>query len=183
MFHVGVPAAVNPIRFKTSRATKILRSVAKKHRLKVEDIIGPRKTQDICLARFEAAWRMRTRTDMSLPAIGRKLGGRDHSTVLHAIRRFERMRGNGGPAERPTARLLDVIRRTGFDHRCIQQMKDNLGLREYWRRRDLFIIAAKNELLWPKVNIARATRLHTRRVGEILYIARRKERATASEAA
>ncbi|MFV2092005.1 MAG: helix-turn-helix domain-containing protein, partial [Hyphomicrobiales bacterium] len=41
----------------------------------------------------------KTLTSRSLPEIGRKFGGRDHTTVLHAVRKIERLLG-----EDPTTR-------------------------------------------------------------------------------
>jgi chromosomal replication initiation ATPase DnaA len=41
-------------------------------------------------ARFEAMWRMARETGASLNQIGRQLGGRHHTTVLHGIRAYEK---------------------------------------------------------------------------------------------
>jgi chromosomal replication initiator protein len=54
----------------------------------VEDICGPKRAAHIALARAVAIYVARDMTDQSLPQIGRYFG-RDHSTVLHAIRRIE----------------------------------------------------------------------------------------------
>ena len=64
----------------------ILREVAGRHALRVEDLTGRRRTQPIAQARQEAmaeAWR---RTALSKCEIGRRLGGRDHTTVIHGVR-------------------------------------------------------------------------------------------------
>jgi chromosomal replication initiator protein len=41
-----------------------------------------------------ACWIMRNFTSMSLPQIGAKLGGRDHSTIAHSVERVEKMRAS-----------------------------------------------------------------------------------------
>src|SRR5690606_2594705 len=54
-----------------------------------DDLLGPRRTRHLVDYRHYATlcvWALRP--DMSLPNIGKHLGGRDHTTVLHAIRRF-----------------------------------------------------------------------------------------------
>jgi hypothetical protein len=59
----------------------------------VEDLKSSRRSRDIVLPRqiamFEAYHR---RKDLSLPSIGRWFGGRDHTTVLHAVRKIEASR-------------------------------------------------------------------------------------------
>lgn len=56
------------------------------------DITSKRRTAGIAKARMIACWIMRHHTPMSLPQIGKKLGGRDHTTVLHAVNRVEAIR-------------------------------------------------------------------------------------------
>lgn len=70
----------------------ILRHVYLKTGIKVLDLQSARRTADIVLPRMIACWVMREYTMMSLPQIGKHLGGRDHTTVLHSIRRMEELR-------------------------------------------------------------------------------------------
>ncbi|WPM81150.1 helix-turn-helix domain-containing protein [Brucella pseudintermedia] len=54
-----------------------------------DDVVGQRRTREMMHIRHYAilcAWAFRT--DMSLPALGRQFGGRDHTSILHAVRRF-----------------------------------------------------------------------------------------------
>ncbi|HEV8027196.1 MAG TPA: helix-turn-helix domain-containing protein, partial [Stellaceae bacterium] len=46
-------------------------------------------------------------TPRSLPEIGRKFGGRDHTTVMHAVRKIEELRGN----DRTLAEDIELLRR------------------------------------------------------------------------
>lgn len=73
----------------------ILREVARAHGIRADDIIGSGRIRKVVLARHEAAWRMRTEIvlrgePMSFPEIGRRLGGRDHTSALHGFRMHEK---------------------------------------------------------------------------------------------
>ena len=54
-----------------------------------EDMISDRRNDDIVIPRHIAMTLAKHLTGRSLPYIGRKFGGRDHTTVLHAIRKYE----------------------------------------------------------------------------------------------
>lgn len=64
----------------------ILDEVCAKHRITKEQICSHQRNREIVAARFEAYYRLSTETTMSLPQIGRALGGKDHTSVLHGIR-------------------------------------------------------------------------------------------------
>lgn len=75
------------------RSSRIVIEVAIKHGFTGPEITSSRRFVPLVAARHEAMWRLSKETSMSLPAIGRKLGGKDHTTVLYGIRRHEeRMR-------------------------------------------------------------------------------------------
>ena len=67
----------------------IIREVCAKHGVTKAELLSIRRARNIVAARHEAMWRMSKETSMSLPAIGRRMGDRDHTTVLHGIRRHE----------------------------------------------------------------------------------------------
>lgn len=75
--------------FEVPRYKIIMREVAAKHSVRIDDLRSPRRDRKSTAARAEAAYRMRKETDLSLPQIGRKLGGRDHSTVFYSIKKHE----------------------------------------------------------------------------------------------
>jgi chromosomal replication initiator protein len=58
-------------------------------------LVGPNRTAGPLRARQLAIYLCREMTDLSLPQIGRAFGGRDHATVLNAIRRVEERRAVG----------------------------------------------------------------------------------------
>jgi len=79
--------------FFTPQWRRIAREVAAKHLVSMMDLLSPRRDREVVRARHEAFWRCKHETTMSLPEIGRRFGGRDHTTVLHGIRKHEeRMR-------------------------------------------------------------------------------------------
>ncbi|RZJ46271.1 MAG: hypothetical protein EON87_05250 [Brevundimonas sp.] len=71
------------------RVREIVGGVANEHGLSLAEITGERRHRFIAWPRQEAMWRLYQHTSFSLPAIGRLMGGRDHTTVLHGIRAFE----------------------------------------------------------------------------------------------
>lgn len=72
---------------------RITHEVSEKHRVSVEDMRGKSHVKRFVAARSEAYFRIRTETALSYPQIGRRFGGRDHTTVIHGVRRFT----GGGP--------------------------------------------------------------------------------------
>ena len=75
--------------------------------LRQADLISERRNRAIARPRQAAMWLAKQLTTRSLPDIGRRFGGRDHTTVLHAVRRIEALR-----AEDPQlARDLEVLAR------------------------------------------------------------------------
>ena len=68
---------------------EILATVAAKHEVTVAALLGPSSRRHIAWARHEAMWMAREHTSLSLPAIGARLGGRHHTTILYGIRQHE----------------------------------------------------------------------------------------------
>jgi chromosomal replication initiator protein len=63
----------------------ILEATAKSYGFTVEAICGPSRTRPLVTARQVAMYLVRELTDYSYPAIARVFGGRDHTTVIHAV--------------------------------------------------------------------------------------------------
>lgn len=68
---------------------QIQQIVAARYRVEVAEIKSTRRNAFVMLPRHIAYALARRLTDKSLPTIGRAFGGRDHSTILHAIRKVE----------------------------------------------------------------------------------------------
>jgi chromosomal replication initiator protein len=70
---------------------KIINITADYFCLTAEELRGKRRTRDIAFARQVAMYLTRELTDLSLPKIGEEFGGRDHTTVIHAVKKIERL--------------------------------------------------------------------------------------------
>ena len=69
----------------------------------VSDIVGPRRARNCAWPRFLAVHLLVVmRPDLSLPAIGHAIGGRDHTTVMHSRNQFAKLYD-----QEPFARWLD----------------------------------------------------------------------------
>ena len=85
----------------------IQKAVAEHYSLKQADLISERRARAVARPRQVAMWLAKQITTRSLPDIGRRFGGRDHTTVLHAVRRIEALKGE----DAAIARDLDVLLR------------------------------------------------------------------------
>jgi chromosomal replication initiator protein len=65
--------------------------VCEQFHVSVADLRGDRRQQSIAYPRHIAMYLCRELTDVSLPKIGTKFGGRDHSTVLHGVNKITRL--------------------------------------------------------------------------------------------
>ena len=94
-FIYGVPIGprdILAIGTKPSRkmtAKEILHRVASRHNLSVDTLLGPRRQKHIVAARHEAIFLIAEETQLSLPQIGMVCGKRDHTTILHALRKWK----------------------------------------------------------------------------------------------
>ncbi|MCA3737470.1 MAG: chromosomal replication initiator protein DnaA [Phenylobacterium sp.] len=84
---------------------QIQKAVAEHYGLKQTDIISERRARVVARPRQAAMWIAKQITTRSLPDIGRRFGGRDHTTVLHAVRRIEALKQD----DAVLARDLDAI--------------------------------------------------------------------------
>lgn len=84
---------------------KIARTVARRFKLKTSDLKSASRRQQVVRARSMAMFLGRQLTRQSLQAIGQFFGGRDHSTVIHAIRSAEQLIG----ADPAIARVADDV--------------------------------------------------------------------------
>ena len=85
----------------------IQKVVAEHYALKQADLISERRARAVARPRQVAMWLAKQITTRSLPDIGRRFGGRDHTTVLHAVRRIEALKAE----DAAIARDIDVLLR------------------------------------------------------------------------
>lgn len=68
---------------------EIMRAVAEEYRVSVMDIVSARRTGKLVFPRHIAMLLARRLTHLSMPQIGRFMGNRDHTTILHGVRSIE----------------------------------------------------------------------------------------------
>ncbi|WP_245479659.1 chromosomal replication initiator protein DnaA, partial [Hansschlegelia zhihuaiae] len=76
---------------KRVKVEDIQRIVAKHYQVSRADVLSSRRTQNVVRPRQVAMYLSKTLTLRSLPEIGRRFGGRDHTTVLHAVRKIDEL--------------------------------------------------------------------------------------------
>jgi chromosomal replication initiator protein len=70
---------------------EIQRKVAEHYNVRLSDLIGPKRLRTIARPRQVAMYLAKHLTPRSLPEIGRRFGGRDHTTIMHGIRKIEEL--------------------------------------------------------------------------------------------
>jgi len=78
--NAGQPRPITP--------TQILETTASTFGFSVEDLCGPSRRRPLVIARQVGMYLFRDLTDYSYPAIAREFGGRDHTTVMHAVEKI-----------------------------------------------------------------------------------------------
>lgn len=70
---------------------EIQRKVAEHYNIRLADMIGPKRVRTIARPRQVAMYLAKQLTMRSLPEIGRRFGGRDHTTIMHGVRKIEEL--------------------------------------------------------------------------------------------
>jgi chromosomal replication initiator protein len=76
---------------KRVRIEDIQRVVSRHYNVSRQELVSDRRTRVIVKPRQIAMYLAKTMTPRSFPEIGRRFGGRDHTTVLHAVRKIEEL--------------------------------------------------------------------------------------------
>ena len=86
---------------------EIQRKVSEHYNIRLSDMIGPKRLRTYARPRQIAMFLSKQLTSRSLPEIGRGFGGRDHTTVMHGVKRIEELRAQDGQI----AEDLEMLRR------------------------------------------------------------------------
>jgi chromosomal replication initiator protein len=70
---------------------EIQKKVAEHYNIRISDMHSPRRARPVARPRQVAMYLAKQLTEHSLPEIGRKFGGRDHTTIIHGVRRIEEL--------------------------------------------------------------------------------------------
>jgi chromosomal replication initiator protein len=98
---------IRPAEPKRVRIEDIQRVVARQYNVSRADLLSSRRTANVVRPRQVAMYLAKVLTLRSLPEIGRRFGGRDHTTVLHAVRKIENLAGN----DSAFAEEIEVLKR------------------------------------------------------------------------
>jgi chromosomal replication initiator protein len=82
----GQNGSMDPGRIKID---DILKIVGRHYNVAKADLLSPRRSRTVVVPRQIGMYLAKKLTSRSLPEIGRRFGGRDHSTVLHAVRKID----------------------------------------------------------------------------------------------
>ena len=94
----------------------IMQEVAAYYNVSVEDLTSPARRRSVVIARHVAMYLCRTLTDLSLPQIGTLFGGRDHTTVLHSIRKIDSLIKEKRPIYTQISDLTNRLRVLSSSH-------------------------------------------------------------------
>ena len=86
---------------------EIQRKVSEHYNIRLSDMIGPKRVRTYARPRQVAMYLAKQLTSRSLPEIGRRFGGRDHTTVMHGVKRIEDLKVQDGQV----AEDLEMLRR------------------------------------------------------------------------
>ena len=86
---------------------EIQRKVSEHYNMRLSDMIGPKRHRTIARPRQMAMYLSKQLTSRSLPEIGRRFGGRDHTTVMHAVKRINELKS----VDNQIAEDLEMLRR------------------------------------------------------------------------
>ncbi|MBO9411772.1 MULTISPECIES: chromosomal replication initiator protein DnaA [unclassified Ruegeria] len=87
---------------------EIQRKVSDYYNIRLSDIIGPKRLRSYARPRQVAMYLCKQLTSRSLPEIGRRFGGRDHTTVMHGVKRIEELKTTDGQI----AEDVEMLRRS-----------------------------------------------------------------------
>ncbi|OUR69344.1 chromosomal replication initiation protein DnaA, partial [Bermanella sp. 47_1433_sub80_T6] len=84
----------------------IQRMVAEYYKIKMSDLLSKRRSRSIARPRQVAMALSKELTNHSLPEIGAAFGGRDHTTILHGVRKIKELRESNADIREDYKNLL-----------------------------------------------------------------------------
>jgi chromosomal replication initiator protein len=88
---------------------EIQKRVSEHFRIRHAEMVSARRAREVARPRQIAMYLAKQLTPRSLPEIGRRFGGRDHTTVIHAVRQIERLRGEDSEIDNDVRTLIRVL--------------------------------------------------------------------------
>lgn len=112
---ITVPFAQNALRDLLQMHARLInidsiqKIVAKHYKIKMADLVGMSRKQTLVMSRQIAMFLIKELTGHSLPEIGAAFGGRDHTTVLHAVRKIRTMSVVDGQVKQDIDTLMRML--------------------------------------------------------------------------
>ncbi|QPC43387.1 chromosomal replication initiator protein DnaA [Kaustia mangrovi] len=100
---------VQPNEVQRVKIDDIMRVVGRHYNVAKADLLSPRRARSIVRPRQVGMYLAKRLTARSLPEIGRRFGGRDHSTVLHAVRKVEDLMQKDDQLQREVGLLIRLL--------------------------------------------------------------------------
>ncbi len=88
---------------------EIQRRVSDHFRIRHAEMVSARRAREVARPRQIAMYLAKQLTPRSLPEIGRRFGGRDHTTVIHAVRQIEKLRAADSELDNDVRTLMRVL--------------------------------------------------------------------------
>ena len=88
---------------------EIQKRVSEHFRIRHAEMVSARRAREVARPRQIAMYLAKQLTPRSLPEIGRRFGGRDHTTVIHAVRQIERLRGEDSEIDNDVRTLIRML--------------------------------------------------------------------------
>lgn len=88
---------------------EIQRRVSEHFRIRHAEMVSARRAREVARPRQIAMYLAKQLTPRSLPEIGRRFGGRDHTTVIHAVRQIEKLRGEDSEIDNDVRTLIRML--------------------------------------------------------------------------
>lgn len=88
---------------------EIQKRVSEHFHIRHAEMVSARRAREVARPRQIAMYLAKQLTPRSLPEIGRRFGGRDHTTVIHAVRQIEKLRGEDSEIDNDVRTLMRVL--------------------------------------------------------------------------
>jgi len=89
---------------------KIQRATAKEFGISLDEMMSKRRARAIARPRQIAMYLSKMLTTRSLPDIGRRFGGRDHTTVIHAVKRVDGLRADDPKVNAHVEKIIETLK-------------------------------------------------------------------------
>ena len=88
---------------------EIQNKVSNYYNIKIDDLVSSRRIRTFARPRQVAMYLSKKLTTRSLPEIGRKFGGRDHTTVIHAVKKIEELKSSNSKFDEDINLITQMI--------------------------------------------------------------------------